>query len=144
MTRLLVDSSVLIKWFHAEGEHEVVEARAIRDAHVHGDIDAHVLDLAFYDVGNVLVRALRWGPAAVARQLDDLLTIVGPPLTMAQEWLHAAAHLAHAERLSFSDASWAAAARALDILLVSADAKLVATGLASSPAAMALRLGLMS
>lgn len=34
MTRLLVDTSVLIKWFHAEGEAEVEPARAILAAHV--------------------------------------------------------------------------------------------------------------
>ena len=32
MTRLLVDTSVLIKWFHRDGEREVEEERAIRDA----------------------------------------------------------------------------------------------------------------
>jgi predicted nucleic acid-binding protein len=142
VTRLLVDTSVLIKWFHTEGEREALEARAIRDAHVQGDLDAHVLDLALYEVGNVLVRALRWGPAAVAHQLDDLLMIVGPPFTMAGAWLHEAARLAHRERLSYYDASWAAAARGLEIPLVSADAQLVACGLASSPATIADRFGL--
>ncbi len=29
MTHVLVDTSVLIKWFHEEGEPELVEARAI-------------------------------------------------------------------------------------------------------------------
>jgi len=60
VTRLLIDRSVLIKWFHSAGESEVVEARAIRDAHVRGDLDAHVLDLAIYEVGNVLAPALKW------------------------------------------------------------------------------------
>jgi predicted nucleic acid-binding protein len=142
VTRLLVDTSVLIKWFHAEGERELVEARAIRDAHVAGEIDAHVLDLAFYEVGNVLVRALSWPPVDVADQLDDLLAILGPPIGMARNWLHDAAHLAHRERLSYYDASWAAAAQSLRIPLVSADSKLVATGLASSPSDIVSRLQL--
>jgi hypothetical protein len=46
VTRLLVDTSVLIKWFHEAGESELTHARAIRDPHVRGDLDAHVLDLA--------------------------------------------------------------------------------------------------
>jgi predicted nucleic acid-binding protein len=143
VTRLLVDTSVLIKWFHAEGETELLEARAIRDAHVHGQLAAHVLDLALYEVGNVLVRALSWRPDVVADQLEDVLAIVGPPLAMASDWLRDAAHLAHRERLSFYDASWAAAAQALRIPLVSADTKLVATGLASSLAEITTRLGLL-
>ena len=72
MTRLLVDTSVLIKWFHSEGEHGVPQARALRTAHLNGDLDAHVLDLAYYELGNVLMRALGWTPDDVADQLDDL------------------------------------------------------------------------
>lgn len=140
MTRLLVDTSVLIKWFHSAGEDEVVEARAIRDAHLRGDVEAHVLDLAIYEVGNVLTRALRWSPTDVADQLDDLLVIVGTPITMAQPWLRVAAELASIHALSFYDASWAASAAALDVSLVSADRRLQAAQLAETPSAAAARL----
>jgi hypothetical protein len=33
MIHLLVDTSVIIKWFHSEGEAELAEARALRTAH---------------------------------------------------------------------------------------------------------------
>lgn len=142
MTSLLVDTSVLIKWFHSEGESELAEARAIRDSHVHGDLDAHVLDLAIYEVGNVLARALKWGADDVADQLDDLLAIVGSPLVMPQDWLHNAARLADTHTLSFYDASWAAAAVALKIPLVSADRRLLAAGLAETASEVVERLRL--
>jgi predicted nucleic acid-binding protein len=140
VTRLLVDTSVLIKWFHDAGESEVTEARAIRDAHVRGDLDAHVLDLAIYEVGNLLARALKWTASDVGDQLDDLLAIVGSPIVMAQDWLRDAAVLAETHVLSFYDASWAATAAALGISLVSADRKLVAAGLAETPGAVTSRL----
>ena len=58
MTHLLIDNtSVLIKWFHSDGERELEQARALRSAHVTGELDAHMLDLASYEVGNVLTRA---------------------------------------------------------------------------------------
>ena len=142
MTRLLVDTSVLIKWFHGAGESELVQAHAIRDAHIRGDLDAHVLDLAIYEVGNVLARALRWAARDVGDQLEDLLTIVGSPISMTQRWLRDAAVLAETHALSFYDASWAAAAAALDVPLVSADRRLLAAGLAESPSAVAARLNL--
>lgn len=142
MTHLLIDTSVLIKWFHAEGEGELSESRALRSAHVAGDLDAHMLDLATYEVGNVLVRALRWEPAQVADQLDDLQTILGPPLLMTGDWLRHAAHLAHHHGLTFYDASWAAAAGKLNMTLVSADRKLLAAGLAESPSTTVARLKL--
>jgi len=142
VTHLLIDTSVLIKWFHAEGESEISESRALRRAHLSGDVEAHVLDLAFYEVGNVLVRALRWEPARVADQLDDLQTVVGPPLVMTQDWLRHAAHLAHHHALTFYDASWAATADKLNMTLVSADQQLVAAGVAESPATTVARLRL--
>lgn len=144
MTRLLVDTSVLIKWFHGLGEDELAEARAIRDAHVRGDVDVHVLDLAIYEVGNVLVRRLKWTAADVGDQLDDLLFVVGSPIVMSAGWLRDAAALAETHLLSFYDASWAAAAGALDVLLVSTDRRLLAAGLAESPATVASRLNLPS
>lgn len=140
--RLLIDTSVLIKWFHDAGESEVAEARAIRDAHVYSGLDAHVLDLAIYEVGNVLTRALKWTASDIAGQLDDLLEIVGPPIAMAHTWLPAAAALAEEHALSFYDASWAATAAALQIPLVSADRRLLAAGLAQTPTAVVERLGL--
>jgi predicted nucleic acid-binding protein len=144
VTRLLIDTSVLIKWFHGAGESELVAAQAIRDAHILGDLVAHVLDLAVYEVGNVLARGLSWSAADVGDQLDDLLTIVGPPITMTQSWLRDAAILAETYSLSFYDASWAATAAGLRLPLVSADRRLLAAGLAETPSAVSSRLGLAS
>jgi predicted nucleic acid-binding protein len=142
VTRLLLDTSVLIKWFHAEGESELQAARSLRTAHLHGDIDAHVIDLAYYELGNVLIRALKWRPTDVADQLDDLTAVLGSPLLMNPAGLRRAADLAHAHQLSFYDASWAAAALELGISLVSADRQLLSAGLAESASSVATRLRL--
>ncbi|WP_068397538.1 type II toxin-antitoxin system VapC family toxin [Kribbia dieselivorans] len=142
MRDLLVDTSVLIKWFHSEGEGEVAEARAIRDAHVRGDLDVHVLDLAMYEVGNVLIRGLGWSAGDVADQLDDLVAIVGTPMAMPPEWFREAALLAERHTLSFYDACWAAAAVTLGVSLVTADRRLTAAGLAETATATTTRLNL--
>lgn len=137
-----MDTSVLIKWFHSTGEPDLEAARALRDAHVANQVDAHILDLALYELGNVLVRSLRWPAGDVADQLDDLLAIFGTPLLSSPEWLRDAAGLATVHRLSFYDAAWAAAARGLGVALVSADRQLLAAGLAESATVTAHRLGL--
>jgi predicted nucleic acid-binding protein len=142
VTTLLVDTSVLLKWFHSEGESELAEARAIRDATLVGEVQARVIDLALYEMGNVLVRTLRWSGSVVADQLDDLVLICGPPLAMGAEWFRQAAELAERHRLTFYGAAWAAAAEALGITLVSVDAQLLAAGLAESPVAVVQRLRL--
>ena len=142
MTRVLVDTSVLIKWFHGEGESELEAARALRDATRRGEVESRVIDLALYEMGNVLVRTLRWSGADVADQLDDLVVICGAPLAMPGEWFRQAAMIGTTHRLTFYDASWAAAAQALGVSLVSADAQLLAAGLAESPRSIAQRLRL--
>jgi predicted nucleic acid-binding protein len=142
VTTLLVDTSVLVKWFHSEGEPELAEARSIRDAAQIGEVQARVIDLALYEMGNVLLRALGWSGSDIADQLDDLVIICGPPLAMSAEWLRLAAELGARHRLTFYDAAWAGAAEALGIPLVSADAQLLAAGMAESPAAVVRRLRL--
>lgn len=142
MTSVLIDTSVLIKWFHAAGEGELGAARALRDAHVTGRLDAHILDLGLYEVGNVLVRSVGWPADEVADQLDDLLVIIGTPLLSSPAWLRAAAELAAAHRLTFYDSAWVAAARGLGVSLVSADRQLLAARLAESATDVAQRLDL--
>lgn len=142
MTVLLVDTSVLIKWFHSEGESQLAEARALREAARRGDIEARVIDLALYEMGNVLLRSLHWSGPDVADQLDDLIVICGSPLAVSAAWLQQAAVLGAANGLTFYDACWAATAQALGISLVSADVQLLDAGLAESPQAAAERLRL--
>lgn len=142
MTAVLVDTSVLIKWFHSEGEAELAPSRAIRDGAQRGDVEVRILDLAIYEVGNVLLRVLGWRPVDVADQLDDLRTICGVPLVMSQRWLRSAADLGHSHNLTFCDAAWAAAAVELHIPLVSADRSLLAAGLAEPPSTFVKRLRL--
>ena len=144
MTSVLVDTSVLIKWFHSAGEPELEAARALRDAHVANRVDAHILDIAVYEVGNVLIRSLRWPAGDVADQLDDLVAIFGTPLLSTPAWLRDAAELASEHSLPFYDAAWAAAARGLGVPLVSADRQLLAAGLADSVTATAQRLSLIA
>lgn len=142
MTRLLIDTSVVIKWFHSDRETEIAEARALRAAHMAGNVDALIIDLALYELGNILIRALKWSAADVADQFEDLTTILGAPLSMSPDWLRQAATLAESHRLTFYDASWAAAALELEIPLVSADRQLINAGLAESATDAVARLRL--
>lgn len=143
MTALLVDTSVVIKWFHSAGESELDEARAIRDAVQSGDLEALIIELAMYELGNVLLRALGWPAADVADQLDDVLVICGTPIVMLPAWFRDAALLGRRHDLTFYDAAWAASARRLEVPLVSADRHLLDAGLAESPTAFAHRRGLL-
>lgn len=140
---MLIDTSVLVKWFHSEGETELGPARALRAAHVSGRAPARVLDLGQYEFGNVLLRRLRLPATRVGEALASLRTVLGEPVAFDHAWVKLAAALGEAHGLTFYDACWAAAARHVGVPLVSADRQLLDAGLAESPTAAATRLGLV-
>lgn len=137
---LLVDTSVVLKWFHEEGESEVPQARDLLQAHREGRERLLVLDLAAYELGNVLLRPLGLPAAVVVEQMRLLLSLCGPLVHPRPSWLDAAAHLGQVHGLTFYDASWAAAAQALQCPLVSADRALLSQGLAVTASQAAERL----
>ncbi len=136
----LVDTSVAIKWLHEEGESEVDAARRLLTSHRAGTVRLVLLDLALYEFGNVLLRALRQPSSVVIDQLDLLRRLCGPFVHPPPSWWAEAALIGHQHGLTFYDASWAAAARALDSPLVSADRQLLAAGLAITPSEAAATL----
>ncbi len=141
VTDVVCDASVVLKWFHHEGEHEVEEARTLLAAHQTGLLTAWILDLTLYEIGNVLPRALGWPATDVAAQLDDLGAIC-PVLTSSAAELRLAAHLAEEHALTFYDAAYAAAARSRGAVLATADRALLDAGVGSSPRAVVAGLGL--
>ena len=80
---VVVDTSVVLRWFHTANEAEVVESRAILAAHRDEVITAHILDLGVYEFGDILLRALKWAAEDTTDQLNDLLVICGPSLSPA-------------------------------------------------------------
>lgn len=141
VTDVVCDTSVVLKWFHHEGEQEVDEARALLAAHQSGLLTAWILDLTLYELGNVLLRSLGWPATDVAAQLDDLSAIC-TALTPTASELRLAAHLAEKHALTFYDAAYAAAARSRGADLATADRALLDAGVGASPSAVAAGLGL--
>jgi len=140
VTDVVCDTSVVLEWFHDEGERGVEDARRLLAAHRSGSITAWVLDLTFYELGNVLLRALTWSAADTADQLDDLRAICGVlPVTATD--LRTAAELAERHTLTFYDAVYAAAALSRGSTLATADKALLHAGAGESPEAIAARLG---
>jgi predicted nucleic acid-binding protein len=129
LSDVVCDTSIVLNWFHEEGEEEVEDARSLLEEHAAGRVTAWILELTFYELGNVLLRSLGWKAVAVADQLDDL-RVVAPVLDVSAPALRRAAELAAAHTLTFYDALYAAAAEHRGAALVSADATLLASGLA--------------
>ena len=65
MTEVVLDASVVIKWFRAEGERHVEPARALRAAFEAGELIVFAPPLLRLEIVNVAGRRWQWGEAAL-------------------------------------------------------------------------------
>ena len=122
--KIVVDSSIFIKWFKASGEDLLKEARNLLNEIEARPLEVHVPALLLYEVGNILLLKTRLGPAALAdtiEQLETLPFVVAPPAT---PLLKRAARLGRDLGLTFYDASFLALAVELNCPFVTADRRL--------------------
>jgi predicted nucleic acid-binding protein len=134
------DASVALTWFHAEGEEEVAQARALVTAHQRRAIALVVLDLTAYEIGNALLRCRpRATPEQVATVLDAL-DVICPAVRPDRTELALAAELAARHDLTLYDAAYAAVAAQRGATLATFDAALLRAGLGSRPSELVARL----
>lgn len=86
--------------------------------------------LAFYEVGNILVRHSSLEAVQIGAALGLLEDICGDPIELTSADRHCAATLAHEHKLTFYDASYAAVASRTGRRLISADGDLLGPKLA--------------
>jgi predicted nucleic acid-binding protein len=119
--KIVVDTSVLMKWVKTRNESLVKEARRLLAGIERKAVEVHVPALLLYEVGNILILKTDLEPAALDDALSDLEGlpfVVAPPAT---PLLRQAARLGKRFRLTFYDASFLALAVELDCPLVTAD-----------------------
>jgi predicted nucleic acid-binding protein len=64
----VLDASVVLKWFHSEGEANVAAARGVRERYEAGDLYVLAPPLLWLEIVNVAARSWRWS----GEQLDEL------------------------------------------------------------------------
>ncbi len=91
MTELVLDASVVVKWFVAGEERGSKAALALRREYEAGHTTVVVPSLLFLELINIAGRRWRWAPAELtelAEALDDLGFEVGEPeLTGIAAWV---------------------------------------------------------
>ncbi len=130
MTVWFVDASVLLAREDADDD----QHEAAREL-LAGDATLATLDLAFYEVGNVAVRAWRDGQAAGRLQgLVDAIAADGGLVRVDEALIAHAVRIAETEGLSVYDAGYVAGAASAGAQLVSCDLRdLVSRDLAVTP-----------
>ena len=133
---VVADASVVLKWFHAEGEEEVEASRSLIDAHGRRRIKVSVIDLTAYEIGNALLRGRPGVAAARVTVVLDALADICPRITLSAAELADAAGLAEQHALTMYDAAYAAAARSRGGRLATLDRKLLGAGLGQRPSSI--------
>ena len=127
MTLHVVDSSIVFKWYRQPGDEEYVpQAVSLLERHLHGDLEIHVPDLLFYELGNIL----RFKETLVSK---DALTILRETFALALQ-IHPidlllaeeTFRLTREHDITFYDASFVALSHLLGASFITADKKLFA------------------
>jgi predicted nucleic acid-binding protein len=118
---VVLDASVVLKWFRSEGERHVEEARGFRAAYEAGDLLVFAPPLLYLEILNVAGRRWRLGEealVALAGALEELgFELVEPPLEHVARWI--------ARGLTAYDAAYAAVAETAAVTLVSDDSTIL-------------------
>jgi predicted nucleic acid-binding protein len=119
--KIVVDTSVLIKWIKTKDEQLLQEARRLLRQVEAKLLDVHVPALLLYEVGNILLLKTDLDTGSLDQAIEDLEAlpfIVAPPAT---PLLKRAARVGKQFNLTFYDASFLALAVELDCPLITAD-----------------------
>lgn len=117
MTEAVLDASVVIKWFRAEGERNVDAARALRMSFEAGELIVFTPPLLRLEIVSVAGRRWRWDEPALADladALDDLgFELTEPDLVRVAHWT--------SRGLTAYDAAYVAVAESVGASLVTDD-----------------------
>jgi predicted nucleic acid-binding protein len=117
---VVLDASVVLKWFHREGESGSEAAQRLRDQFEAGDLHVVAPPLLWLEILNVAARRWRWGQVQLeelAAALPELgFELIDPKLSEVAEWA--------ARGLTAYDAAYVAAAEAAGVPLVTDDAEI--------------------
>ena len=121
MSEVVLDASVVLKWFHSEGEGHLDTARELRERFEAGRLRVLVPPLLWLEVLNVAARRWRWTEA----QLEQLATtlpelgfeLIEPEPAGVARWAAAG--------LTAYDAAYVALAEQAGVRLITDDAEIV-------------------
>lgn len=124
MRATVLDTSVIIKWFHRSGEEDADAAMVLRDAYLDGDIKVIVPDLLIYEFANALKFKTKLKPADTAKMIKNLWALGLSIQPVEQSLADAMIDLAYRYKLTIYDAAFVSLARQAKAYFITADRKL--------------------
>ncbi len=121
MTELVLDASVVLKWFHTAGEPRAKRARGLRERYVSGEFRVLAPPLLWLELLNVAARRWRWEEDRLRSLVATLpglgFEMVEPGLVTTARWC--------GQGLTAYDAAYVALADEAGAKLITDDAEIV-------------------
>ncbi len=123
MKKVIVDTSVIVKWLNQEDEKGVDKAEEILADSQSGEIELLVPELAKYEVGNVLLIRKKLTLFQIEETLSFLYALPIQFITHSLELAKSTYEIAQAAQITYYDASFVALAKREKALLVTDNPK---------------------
>lgn len=121
MSDVVLDASVLVKWFRSEGETHVEEACALRGQFESGELRVFAPALLWLEIVNVAARRWGWTEPQLKRLTGSLSSLgfetIDPDLSAVASWA--------ARGLTAYDAAYVAVAEEANARLITDDADII-------------------
>ena len=123
-SKIVVDTSVLIKWIKTRDEELRSEALELLGVIQRKPLEVTVPALLLYELGNLLLLKTRLDSSGIAAAIDNVLHLPIAVENPTPAVLRRTARLGRDLKLTFYDASFLALAEGLDCVFVTADRRL--------------------
>jgi len=121
--KIIVDTSVIVKWLNKSNEKNIDKADKIMESALRGEIELFAPELAKYEYGNVLLKGKQLTPNEAVISLGTAYSLpinfVGESEEIAQETYK----LAHELGITYYDASFLSLAKKYDATLITENIK---------------------
>ncbi len=121
---ILLDSSVLVKWYAAEEEDTEI-ALLLREQHLHDRLEIRLADVSFYEFANALHYSGTYTTKDIIQSIQTVLALELQVYQFDLLALRAALDLCAAKKIAIYDAYLVALAKRENLVFVTADSKLL-------------------
>lgn len=125
MKKIVLDCSVIIKWFFTEGEERILQAKKLRDECITGRLTILAPELLFLEVINASILGKKATSLEVERILNFLLNVNLVIIPATEELFSKVAYYSRKYKISAYDSVYIALAKEQDMLLITEDQKLI-------------------
>lgn len=123
MRRLVVDSSVIVKWLNTVDEENLEEADQLLLDALEGKIEVLAPELAKYEVGNVLLFRKKISPGEIEIPLHTLFVSPVQFIPQSEELARETYQIASNSGMTFYDASFVSIAKLYNATLITENIK---------------------